>query len=32
MLDFVIVNATMVLAILTLRVICCAIYDAGFSD
>jgi hypothetical protein len=32
MLDFVIVNATIVLAILTLRAICCAIYDGGFSD
>jgi hypothetical protein len=31
MLDFLIINAIMVLAILTLRAICCAIYDVGFS-
>jgi hypothetical protein len=30
MLDFLIINTIMVLAILTLRAICCAIYDAGF--
>jgi hypothetical protein len=31
MLDFLIINAIMVLAILMLRAICCAIYDVGFS-
>jgi hypothetical protein len=31
MLDFLIINTIIVLAILTLRAICCAIYDVGFS-